>query len=639
MRILAALFLMIALSVSASGAERPNVLWISCEDIGPHLGCYGCADAKTPTLDTLAARGVRFSHAFTTCPVCATNRSSIITGMYPTTLGTHEMRCQAVLPDDVKCFSEYLREAGYYCGNNAKTDYNFRVPKGTWDESSDKAHWRNRTAGQPFFFVRNFTNTHESHIWPRGQKHLRQTPDLTAAERLDPANLQLPPYYPDVPEARRDWANYLENITQLDHNVARLLNELEKDGLVDDTIIFFWSDHGAGLPRAKRWLYDSGTRVPLFVVIPEKFRVEQQAQANTVDDQLVSFIDLAPTVLTLCGIGPPKQMQGRAFLGPRLSPPRKHAFGTRDRMDERTDMIRTVRDKRYRYIRNFMPWRPYAQWIDYAARNATMQVLRRLKAAGQLDAAQQWFMADRKPAEELYDTETDPHEIHNLAIQPSQENKARLQQFRDLLEAWQLETRDLGLLPETLVAEGEKKFGNRRDILNSAEGRARIAALQRLLRQSQVEGKELPLDLDAKDVALRWWSVTTQTAPYLPRRGRPNETQAADPRDAQQTLLARLRPGFTNDAVIVRIAVAEALGKLDDPAPAIAVLVSACGDKDPWIRLAAVTALDELGDRAAAAQPAINERLSDSEPYVARVAQRAIERWKAFNQPRKGDRK
>jgi len=353
---------------AAPSASRPNILWISCEDISPHLGCYGVANAITPTLDALAARGVRYTNAFTVAGVCAPSRSGIITGMYPSTLGSQHMRCEATLPSHVRCFPEYLRQAGYCCTNNSKTDYNFTHPPATWDESSPRAHWRKRRKGQPFFSVFNFTVTHESRILMRGAEYEKQIARLKPNQRQDPARLALPPYYPDTPEVRRDWANVFELITAMDYQAADVLRELEEDGLAGETIVFFWSDHGTGLPRAKRWLYDSGTRVPLIVHIPEKFRTAGEGTPGSVNDELVSFIDLGPTVLNLAGAKVPAQMQGRAFLGANLKPPRQYIYGARDRMDERYDIIRSVRDKRYRYIRNYEPFKPYYQYMNTASR-------------------------------------------------------------------------------------------------------------------------------------------------------------------------------------------------------------------------------------------------------------------------------
>ena len=340
--------------------SRPNILWISCEDISPNLGCYGDPDAITPTLDALAEKGVRFSRAFTIAGVCAPNRSGTITGVFPCSIGSHNMRSSAQLPPHVKCFPEYLRRAGYFCTNNSKTDYNFPVPKQAWDECSRKAHWKHRPKGKPFFAVFNITTTHESQIRTPQAVFDKRTQALSPEQRQDRAKVHIPPYYPDTPVVRNDWARYLELITAMDYEVAGRLKELTEAGLEDDTIVFFWSDHGAGLPRAKRWIYDSGTIVPVIVRIPKRYRVGDQGKPGTVDGQLVSFVDLAPTVLNLAGVEIPPHMQGRPFLGRDLPPEREYVYSIRDRMDERYDMIRSVRGKQFRYIRNYRPWKTYA---------------------------------------------------------------------------------------------------------------------------------------------------------------------------------------------------------------------------------------------------------------------------------------
>ena len=264
------------------------------------------------------------------------------------------MRCKAQLPPEVKPFSIYLREQGYYCTNNSKTDYQFKHPKETWDSSGGKGHWKNRTdPKQPFFSVFNFGGCHESGIASES-KYKSVTSKLSPSERQDPAELTtLPPYYPDTPAVREDWKRNYELITALDHWVGEHLAALEKEGLTDNTIVMFWSDHGVGLPRAKRWLYDSGTRVPLIVHLPEKFRKDKQGTPGTVTDQLVSSIDFGPTVLSLAGLPIPEAMQGRPFLGPKTAPARDYVYGARDRMDERYDIIRMVRNKRFKYIRNY----------------------------------------------------------------------------------------------------------------------------------------------------------------------------------------------------------------------------------------------------------------------------------------------
>jgi uncharacterized sulfatase len=610
------------LSASASWcAEQPNILWISCEDISPHLGCYGDRFAITPTLDQLARRGVRYTHAFATCPVCATNRSSIITGMYPTTIGTHYMRCDATLPDHVRCFTEYLRAAGYYCSNNAKTDYNFKHPPAAWDDSSDKASWRGRQPGQPFFAVRNFTGTHESQIWPRGAAHERTTRSLHERERQDPARLPLPPYHPDTPESRRDWANYLENITQMDHDVTQLLAQLEQDGLADKTIIFFWSDHGMGLPRGKRWLYDSGTRVPLIVVVPQAFRVPGQAEPGTVSEELVSAIDLAPTVLNLAGVEIPDHCQGRAFLGRNLSPPRDLVFSTRDRMDERYDIARSARDKRYRYIRNDMPWKPYAQYLNYGDRNETMKALRRLHASGQLPQAARLFMTDHKPPEELYDTARDPHEIHNLAASDHAEHQHALARLRAALHTWADETNDLGLIPEPLVVESQRNHGNRMALLRAPEADGLMAQI-RQIAIPDVRGQSLVdrclAGLECPHAAVRYWCVVRLANTVL-------ETPSLDP-SVQSGCTDRLIHALTDNAAIVRVAAADQLCRMQFLQHGLPALIRELANPDPWIRLHAAIALDELDKRATSATAALEAAYGDREnPYVARVAERALQ--------------
>lgn len=444
-------------------SERPNFLWISTEDISPDLGCYGDSYSVTPNIDRFAARGVRYTSAFSHSGVCAPTRSGIITGMYPTTIGTHQMRCQGVPPADVKCFSEYLRTAGYYCTNNSKTDYQFAPPFTAWDESSRKAHWRNRGAGQPFFAVINFTISHESQIRNYSESHQQRLASLKPGERHDPAQAQLPPYYPDTPLVRKDWAQYYDNITLMDHMVGEVLAQLEEDGLAEDTIVWFWGDHGRGLPRAKRWIYDSGLQVPLIIRVPAKYRQlalhdhTQTLAPGSVNDDLVAFIDFAPTMLSLAGVRIPGHIQGRAFLGSQKAPAREAIFAARDRMDEAYDLIRAVRDKRYKYIRNYMSHLTYGQDLEYMNLMPTMQELRRLHKEGQLTGAERQYFRETKPVEELYDIVNDPHEVHNLADDPK--NKKVLKRMRKLHEQWVLNTGDMGLIPEPEFDE-MKRPGN-----------------------------------------------------------------------------------------------------------------------------------------------------------------------------------
>jgi uncharacterized sulfatase len=435
----------------AQAADRPNILWISLEDISPDLGCYGDKYAVTPNIDALASEGCRFTRAFTHAGVCAPSRSGIITGMHPTTIGTHFMRCKGVPPAHVKCFTEYLRAAGYYCTNDSKTDYNFDAPLTAWDDNRAGAHWRNRpTKETPFFAVINLTTTHESQIrLPEAQLQERRD-SLDPHELHDPAKAPLPPYYPDTPIVRRDMANYYDNLTWTDRRVGQILKQLDDDGLADRTIVFFWGDHGRGLPRHKRWIYDSGIRVPLIVRWPGKI------EAGSVRDDLVCFLDLAPTVLSLAGIDPPTHFQGQPFLGQRIRT-RQYIFAARDRMDETLDIIRGVRDKRFKYIRNYCPDLPYSQHITYMDEMPTMKEWRRLAGENKLAAPQKIFFQPSKPVEELYDTDADSHEIHNLAGNPTYAGE--LVRLRGAHEKWRVETGDLGLIPEAELMERVRPGG------------------------------------------------------------------------------------------------------------------------------------------------------------------------------------
>jgi len=443
-------------------AERPNILWLSCEDTSPDLGCYGDKYAVTPNIDKLAAQGVRYENCFTHAGVCAPSRSGVITGMYPTTIGTHQMRCQGVPPEYVKCFPEYLRAAGYYCTNNSKTDYQFDPPPSAWDECGNKAHWRNRAEGQPFFAVFNFTISHESQVRNHSKEMLDRIANL-GDRKHDPAKAELPPYYPDTPVVRKDWAQYYDVVTLMDSQVGAALKELEDAGLAEDTIVWFWGDHGRGLPRGKRWLYDSGLRVPLIIRVPEKWRrlalpgdpnILKPGSAN---DDLVAFIDFAPTMLSLAGIKIPDHIQGRAFLGPQKAQPRDYIYAARDRMDETYDLIRAVRDKRYKYIRNYMWHVTRGQDISYMNEMPTMQEMRRLNTEGKLKGPQLQYFEPTKPVEELYDCKNDPHEVNNLAGEKKYQEI--LERMRTAHEQWAIETGDIGLIPESEFDEIKRPNG------------------------------------------------------------------------------------------------------------------------------------------------------------------------------------
>ena len=427
---------MILLSMSALAADRPNILWISIEDTGQEVQPYDLL-ARTPSIASIAEEGVTFLNAFSHSPVCAPTRSGIITGVYPTSIGTHHMRSDMVPPSFMKAFPEYLRRSGYYTSNNSKTDYNFNTPLTAWDESGRNAHWKNRPdRDQPFFAVFNLNSSHEGAV--RRQFAARQADRSNAIH--DASKLVLPPYWPDTPKVREAWAAYYDVVTQTDETVGRLLQEIDDAGLRDSTLVVFWGDHGAGLARHKRWPYDSGVKVPLIARWPG---VIESGSRRT---DLVQFLDLAPTMLAAAGVERPDYFHGRVILGPETERAPRYLFHGRDRMDERYDMIRSARDSRFQYIRNFESHKAWVRWQRTPSQGPVYQELDRVKKEGKLGPWVAPFMADSKPVEELYDLQVDPHELHNLAGDPAyREVLARL---RGELVDWMKRTHDYGLTPE-----------------------------------------------------------------------------------------------------------------------------------------------------------------------------------------------
>jgi N-sulfoglucosamine sulfohydrolase len=598
-------------NAAAKGAEapgRPNILWITNEDISPNLGCYGDPDAITPHLDAFARESVLYSQAFGHAPVCAPARSGIISGMYPQSLGSHHMRCSADLPPGFRCFPAYLRDAGYYCTNNKKKDYNFSEPRATWDESSPKAHWRNRKAGQPFFSVFNFTGTHESRIRMDERARKMALRRLTEDQFHDPAEVHVPPWHPDTPVVRRDWANYHDNITAFDYEFQQMLDMLEKDGLAEDTIVFYYSDHGAGMPRGKRWCYDAGIQVPLIIRFPEKYRHLAPAAPGSKTDRPVCFIDFGPAALSLCGVKVPETMQGRPFLGNGAVEARPYIRAGRDRMDERYDCTRVIRNHDYKYIRNFMPHKPWAQYLDYMYQMPTMQEWQRLKDAGRLDGPEANFMRDRKPPEELYELKADPGEVNNLADDP--QHKAALEEMRAMLRTDMLAIRDLGLMPEG-------------DMHRLAKGRP----FQELGRDDTI----YPLErlLDTADLVLQ---EADTTVPELIRRlgddtapGRFQAVIALEAIDARgDRIVEALKPLLEDESPDVRVVAARALCLRGVCGEAVDLLAELLFDDNEWVCVRAACALDDIGESARPALAAMQREVRHPNKYVERVLDHAL---------------
>ena len=432
--------------------DQPNMLWIVAEDLSPYLAAYGDSTVHTPHLDRISQEGVTYTNMYSVSGVCAPSRFSIATGVYTTTASAQHMRTtmreeyhvvtgippyEAVPPGEVRFMSEVLRRHGYYASNNAKQDYQLRPPVTAWDESSRQAHWRNRPEGKPFFAIFNFGITHESQVWARAEDTLRVSPSL---------QVPVPPYLPATEPVLRDIRRVYSNIKLLDERVGMLLAQLEEDGLMEETIIVFYADHGGPLPRQKRQLYDSGLHVPLVVRFPHA------QQGGMRDDQLISFVDLAPTTFSLANIPLPDYLEGQAFLGPqRAASPRTYIHAAADRFDTEYDTKRAVRDQRYKYIRNLQPDRGYYLAVTYREQMATMQELLRLRDAGLLNEAQaQWFRTS-KAEEELFDTWEDPHELSSIASDPAYGDK--LMELRQELDRWMEQTNDPGAAAERAILE------------------------------------------------------------------------------------------------------------------------------------------------------------------------------------------
>lgn len=446
MYVLSSMACLVSCAVKEPELPPPNILWITSEDMTTMLGVYGDGNAHTPELDAFARQSVRYANAFATAPVCSPSRSCIITGFYASSLGSQHLRSTVDIPKAIIPFPHYLKEAGYFTTNNAKEDYNF-TDSTIWDISSNEAHWRKRNNDQPFFSVFNLMLTHQSSIFGNDSTYeARVGKYLPFVKRTSPDSLVLPPYYPDTPTIRKLWARYYTNVSIIDYQFGQILDELKNDGLADNTIIFFYSDHGTGMPRSKRALYDSGLKIPLLVHVPEKYAAEFRFNPGTVNEDMVSFIDFAPTVLEIAGLELPEHYWGKPFMGKNPVARKAYVYGTSDRVDEGYEMSRTIRTNNYRYIRNFLPHLPLLQPNFYTDQSAIMQELNRVRTTMDLTREQMTMFAPERLPEELYDVKNDPHEVHNLANDPAY--KDVLIDLRQTLVQELLKTFDTGFLPE-----------------------------------------------------------------------------------------------------------------------------------------------------------------------------------------------
>lgn len=554
---------------AASTGARPNILWVVTEDNSWYfVGAYGDPLARTPNFDRLAQEGVVFDRAYSTSAVCAPTRASIITGMFAPSLGTQHMRSNVPMPPWLRYFPAYLRDAGYFTTNHAKTDYNAAVLPGTWDENGAQAHWRHRKPGQPFFSVFNFNQSHESSL------HRRKK--LTT----DPAKVRVPAYLPDTPEVRADIAQYYDNVSEADRAVGEVLAELEQDGLADDTIIFYYSDHGGALTRGKRFMFENGTHPALMVRFPKKFQHLAPAALGTHSKELVNYVDLAPTALSLAGVKAPDYFQGRAFAGPERKPGPEFTYNFRDRMDERYDLCRAVTDGRWRYIRNYRPELATLQHLNYLWLMATTRECDRLRAEGKLNPVQ-LALFEPKPVEQLFDCQNDPDNVKNLASDPTY--RRTLEKLRAANRAHLLRIRDTGFMPEPILRELSGK-NSPYDVGHddAAYPLARILdVIDRLQLPSSPSESDLKAALNDPLPSIRFWGVISSLrAPEM---------------------AARLVTPLLQDKVgSVRVAAASVVARHGDAAKAWPVFEAALAkDQRAELRLEALNYLTNLPNRPA----------------------------------------
>lgn len=611
----------LALTNLQAATRKPNILWLVSEDNNPFIGAYGDRLAHTPTIDALAAAGIRYANAFSNAPVCAPSRFGIITGMYPQSCGpAHHMRAVGRIPAYLQGFPHYLRQAGYYCTNNVKTDYNAPIdPQSLWDESSSKAHWNNRPSGAPFFAVFNSMTTHESQVFK------------TVAGRVRPDQVRVPAYLPDVPEVRNDIASYYNLMERMDGELSSRLAELEAAGLADDTIVFYYSDNGGVLPRSKRFCYDQGLRTALIVRMPKTWSHLATHAAGSVVEAPVSFIDLAPTVLALAGVQQPAHLQGKAFLGPGAAVS-KYSFGMRNRMDERYDMVRTVRDHRYRYIRNYSPHRIGAQHVAFAWQMPAWQAWEAGHRDRKLDTKQEAFWRE-KPAEEFYDLQADPDQTVNLIDAVA--HRPTIEAMRLALDAHMVEVNDNGFIPEGSALEG---YDASRAAGAYPLQRVMEIAGQAILRDARNESAFVQSLRDSNEV-IRYWaaqgllmlqrhstSLTTRDgraddghAESEDLTGRAHDRAAPPSRTAiEGRRYSALAKCMAEDAsTSVRIVAAEALATLGDASNPVRFLGETL-DSHPnvRVRLQALNALTFIGPAAQAVLPAIERAATHKDEYL-----------------------
>lgn len=566
--------------------ETPNILWISAEDISPAWGCYGDQQATTPHIDALAHDGYVFKKAFSNAPICAPARATLITGMYATSTGTQNLRSNIPMPSDLKILPELLSEQGYYTSNNSKTDYNFS-PEGKWKDLGNKAHWRNNNETSPFFSVFNFGITHEGHA-----NRFDPEDTETLSRNHDPDKMVVPPYFPNNDAFRKIMAHQYDLISVFDQEVGRLVSQLKEDGLFDNTIIFVFSDHGYGLPRYKRWLYDSGLRVPFVLHVPEKYKDLATDLSKGVVEKMVAFVDFAPTVLNLSSTEIPDIMQGKPFLGPQAKR-KNYVFGFRDRADDVFDVSRSVFDGRYLYIRNYLPHRPYIQnALIFNKGKSSYDELFALKKSGKL-SEESLKMFNPKPIEELYDLQKDPAELTNLIHAPEHGRTAAT--LRKKVREHIISTRDTGFMAEgdmMIMAENRSVYEMAQDVGHYA--------IENVLEAAELVGNITDLSnidvyLKSPDPTVRFWALNTI------------DSFNGDISEQKENLLNALKdPSIPNSGLTAEILINK-LGEYEQAIKTLETLLLTTENEVALLHIAVNTR--NIGTKARALVPIIQEQL------------------------------
>ena len=578
---------------TATRPQLPNIVYIALEDITPMMGCYGDTYAKTPVFDKLAEEGIRYTRAYSIAPVCSVSRSSIVTGMYSSTLGTMHHRSNVGKPPAfLEMIPNQLGEAGYFTTNN-KQDYNIGGAK--WHARKGKAHWRYRPdKKQPFFSKFDLGECHSS-ITKFSEDDIveKRLNRLKPDDFHDPAKAPIPPYHPDDPMFRKAWSRYYDAVTQVDYRAGDILAQLKEDGLWDDTIVIVWADHGVGMPRGKHTAWEQGTHVPLIVRFPKKYQHLAPDKPGSVRDELICLMDMGPSVLKFAGIDTPNYMHGRPLLSKGKTKKRDYVVAMRDRLDTRFEMVRSIRDKRYRYQRNFYSHLPFKPYEDFEFKAPLLEHWVQLARGGKLTGAQELLTRRFKPVEELYDSKNDPHMVKNVSSDPKYAKV--LKKMRRRLNDWMIDTRDLGILAEAELHERAKGKSAHWDVGQALGNYAQILETANLQIKGQAAIDELKIRCKDADPAVRFWAVL----------GLVVVTQTAGP-ETVEGIVPALKASLQDDSVSVRLTGAEGLCNLGFYHDAVEVLSKAVSGPSPSAQIRATCILDSQPPEASVAlQPAI----------------------------------